>query len=301
MRRAQHSITRPGTFVHAAIKQAKHVLTYKVAYWLGEKHGKVYFYPETPHPYTAAYKALHLSGIRVVGGLPGKADKSPVIFIWEDSTFSRHPVPTVPNGAFVVNRDCRDISKSLVGQLHLEVFGYHAEIDPLSYMAQMVAKSEENGAHSGKIVTGPLLSKEPGWTYQRVINNTSDGLALFSAGAGKAIDFRVLIFGGVRQRAYIKFRDIRSRFGNVNDLVEFVDVDTLFSRSEIDKLNEFCKRIGLDYGEIDVVRDAGSNLIFVLDVNKTPLGPPNGLPKSGVADALSFYKESFSNFVTLRR
>ena len=83
----------------------------------------------------------------------------------------------------------------------------------------------------------------------------------------------------------------------MNDKVEFVKTDTLFTQSEVERLNEFCSRIGLDYGELDVVRDSGSKQIFVLDVNKTPLGPPNGLSKTDTEIALRAYKKSFLNFI----
>ena len=298
MRRVSHSITRPGRFAQAAIKQLRHILKYKLAYVTAEKHGRVYFYPEMPHPYTAAYKALHLSGVQMVSGLPQITDQSPVVFIWEDSTINQCAVPAVSENWFVVNRGCKDISKSRVGKIHLEVFGYQAEVNPLVHVGPMVAKSDENGAHSGQVVTGPLEVIKPGWVYQQVINNSSDSLGLPSSGSGKAVDFRVPIFGSARQHAYIKYRPLSSRFGNVNDLAEFVDIDSLFTPREIENLNEFCKRAGLDYGEIDVIRDSASNLIFVLDVNKTPLGPPNGLSESGVADALSFYMQSFLQLVS---
>jgi hypothetical protein len=32
--------------------------------------------------------------------------------------------------------------------------------------------------------------------------------------------------------------------------------------------------MGLDYGELDAVRDAASGRLYVLDVNNTPFGPP---------------------------
>jgi hypothetical protein len=60
--------------------------------------------------------------------------------------------------------------------------------------------------------------------------------------------------------------------------------------------------MGLDYGEVDVVRDAGDKRIYVLDLNKTPLGPPNGLTPAEFARALALYETSFRQwFERLRR
>ena len=297
MRRAPHSIWRPWGFLLAAGKQARHILRYKAFYLAAEKNGSVYFYPEKPHPYTIAYKALHRNGIRVTAGLPGKSEPSPVIFCWEDSTFSRQRLPPPAPGALVLNAGCRDISKSLVGKIQAEIFGYQAEVDALRHAGPMVAKSDENGTHSGEIVHGPLARAKPGWVYQRLIDNTPEALGMSPAAPARAVDLRVPVFGSVWQHAYIKYRRLSSRFSNVNDKVEFVRTDTLFSPSEIKRLNKFCSRIGLDYGELDVVRDSASKQIFVLDVNKTPLGPPNGLSEADAEIALRAYQISFLNFL----
>ena len=301
MRRAAHSITRPRQILSALLRRIRHVITYKIAYIKAEKRGKVYFFPERPHPYTAVYRAFHLLGIKVLSGLPDRSQKSPTVFVWEDSTLSQHEVPALPQDCFTINKRCTDISKSLVGRIHLEVFGYQAEVNPLIHCGAMVAKSDENGAHSGKVIHGPIKERQAGWVYQEVIQNTSEGLNLCAGGPGKAIDFRVPVFGTVQHQAYIKYRSLESRFGNVNDLVELVSVERLFNSEEIGKLNKFCEGIGLDYGEIDVIRDAVSNRIFVLDINKTPLGPPNGLSKKHFMEALRFYQQTFGTFLSLRQ
>jgi hypothetical protein len=46
-----------------------------------------------------------------------------------------------------------------------------------------------------------------------------------------------------------------------------------YSPDEIDAVIAFCARIGMDYGELDVVRDADSGLIYVVDANRTPIRP----------------------------
>jgi len=39
-------------------------------------------------------------------------------------------------------------------------------------------------------------------------------------------------------------------------------------------ISEFCSRIGLDYGELDVLRNKDDGKIYIVDVNYTPWGPP---------------------------
>lgn len=47
----------------------------------------------------------------------------------------------------------------------------------------------------------------------------------------------------------------------------------IFSAAELAQLLDFGARIGLEYGELDVLRDRDSGRIYVVDVNRTPYGP----------------------------
>jgi hypothetical protein len=85
-------------------------------------------------------------------------------------------------------------------------------------------------------------------------------------------------------------------------MVRIAETSAIFDRSEISRIGELCGAMGLDYGEVDVVRDAGDKRIYVLDLNKTPLGPPNGLTPAEFARALALYETSFRQwFERLRR
>ena len=44
----------------------------------------------------------------------------------------------------------------------------------------------------------------------------------------------------------------------------------MLSKDEQAKLLQFCRAIGLDYGELDVLRDNGDGRIYVVDANNTP-------------------------------
>lgn len=73
----------------------------------------------------------------------------------------------------------------------------------------------------------------------------------------------------------------------------------LFSPEEMRLITIFYRRTGLDYGEIDVVRDHETSLIYVLDINKTPLGPPNGLSKADHVHALRLYRKHFAAMIEI--
>ena len=42
----------------------------------------------------------------------------------------------------------------------------------------------------------------------------------------------------------------------------------------------FARALGIDYGELDILRDRDDGRIYIVDVNNTPFGPPNHLPWS---------------------
>ena len=49
--------------------------------------------------------------------------------------------------------------------------------------------------------------------------------------------------------------------------------DDVLSPAEQGQLLQFANDLGMDYGELDVLRDEGSGLIYVVDANRTPIRP----------------------------
>jgi len=56
-------------------------------------------------------------------------------------------------------------------------------------------------------------------------------------------------------------------------------IDGLFSADEQRLMLEFARRIGMDYGELDVLRDKETTDIYVVDANRTPVRPKGLDPK----------------------
>jgi glutathione synthase/RimK-type ligase-like ATP-grasp enzyme len=83
------------------------------------------------------------------------------------------------------------------------------------------------------------------------------------------------------------------RFTNDVHRSELHNPDDIFSPSELDLIRKMAEEMGAEFCEFDVLRDRTSDLIYVIDVNKTPYGPPNGLPKSDSLRAISILSESF--------
>jgi len=193
------------------------------------------------------------------------------VFYFEDQT--KVAPPPIPEGAEgkSFNFNCYDISKSKVGVVFEQVFGYALAVDPRQYKGPIAVKSEKNGAHDGYEAMAPLPANkyDSELVYQRLIDNSVDGQW--------AEDLRCPIIGGDIALVFVKRRALTNRFANTNANVTLQSPDDLLSDEERKQLKRFAKAMGLDWGGMDVLRDKGDGRIYVVDVNKTDMGPPIAL------------------------
>jgi hypothetical protein len=59
--------------------------------------------------------------------------------------------------------------------------------------------------------------------------------------------------------------------------MEIVPATAHLSEQECQDIIMYCRRIGLEYGEIDILRSDEDGKIYIIDVNNTPWWPPNKL------------------------
>ncbi len=249
------------------------------------KHGpKVWFASPPPRPWYLLWPTLQMAGAQIVED-PAKAD---VLATFEDSTLSdpvERPQAAKP-GASVMNLACTDVSKTKVGRVFEEVFGYPLALDPRTHRGPAVAKSEKNGAHDGHIVQCPAEPK-PGFVYQRLIDNVDE--------TGRACDIRCPTVRGEVPVVFMKCRPKAHRFENHNDRVRMVEPSSVLTQVERQALSEFAAAMDLDWGGMDVLRDARDGRIYVVDVNKTDMGPPTAMPWRDQMRAVRRLAEAFSN------
>ena len=249
----------------------------------------ILFYPQRPHHRSIAYKLCVLLEYAMTNNIRRKYD---VAFKQQDSIFFDSSVlrNIYLGGEHIINSRSHDISKQYVGRVFQEVFGYTLEIDPTQYRGLAVEKSNNNGVHDGKIVRCPLPpeSIRSNFVYQKVIDNTTN--------RSMVLDYRVPIHGDQIPLVYLKYRPVASRFSNENSYSEMNEPASIFSESELQTLFKFAKSMGIDYGEFDVLRDK-DGLIYVVDSNTTPWGPPNGLPESLTGQALKLMAASFKMMI----
>jgi hypothetical protein len=241
----------------------------------------VWFAPDRPRPWYLIWAAAAWNGVRIARS-PEEAEAS---FYFEDATTARPPRP-LHGRAF--NYGCADISKSRVAQVFEEVFGYPLALDPERGFGPAVEKGEANGAHDGRQVWLPIAPR-PARTYQRLVDNVEDGLA---------VDLRTPVVGGKPVLVFIKRRPATDRFANHNSAVTLVRPQDVFTDAEIEQLGAFSRAMGLDWGGLDVLRDRASGRLYVVDVNKTDMGPPIALPFLDKIAAVSRLGRALRQLVT---
>ena len=227
--------------------------------FLSRNGPKIWFAPDRPRPWYLIWSVLHTAGLRIAE----TADEADIVFVFDDSTTCDGLA--LPPGARVINGACQSIAKSHVARVFEQCFGYSLAVDPTVWTGPMVEKSELNGAHDGRIVQGPCAPR-PGRVYQRVIDNTLAG--------GQVEDLRCPVMGGHVPLVLRKRRRIGDRFSNSNDTVSWSETAGVFSAGELEQFTRFAHAMKLDCGGIDVLRDRADGRLYVVDVNKTELGPP---------------------------
>ncbi|MAP93413.1 MAG: hypothetical protein CMK07_00530 [Ponticaulis sp.] len=231
----------------------------------GHRAPRIAFLPDEPRPWYFIWPVMHAAGALVEKDI-SKAD---VVFHFDDSTHSTcQATGAAPNAKFI-NFNCTDVSKSYVSDAFTKVAGYELSVDPKTYTGLMVEKSEINAAHDGRIVQGPIIPVE-GKSYQRLVNNEVEGEMVQ--------DLRTTIVAGEPTIVFRKRRPTKRRFANENAEVRMQFPQDCFSADELNLIRAFVREIGLDWGGVDVLRDAETGKIFIVDANKTDMGPPIALP-----------------------
>jgi hypothetical protein len=244
------------------------------------------FAPDPGRPWYLVWPAVQLAGARIVA-----AAHADVVMHFDDATFSPNPPPPTKAGARLINFGCTDVSKSRVAQAFEDAFGYGLGLDPRDHSGLAVEKSERNGAHDGRVVTCPARPA-PGKTYQRLIDNRT-------ASGDLVEDLRCPTVGGRPVCVFIKRRRVTERFANSNVEVELAAPEQVFTSDELARIAGTAQRLGLDWGGLDVLRDRTEGRLYIVDANKTDMGPPTALPLAAKLDATRKLAHAFRRFAGL--
>ncbi len=228
---------------------------------LGRRRPAIWFTPDLPRQRHMVRIAAIWAGI----GIARSPDDAIAAFFFDDATVS---LPPPAGHARALNFACGDISKGHVAAVFERVFGYPLAVDPATWDGDAVEKSEANGTHDGCIVACPRAAR-PGFVYQRVIDNVADAIST---------DLRTHVVGGAVVAVWIKRRRAAARFQPANLDATLVDPAAVFSDEERARIGTFAAAMGADWAGLDVLRDAPSGRIYIVDVNKTDAGPIIALP-----------------------
>ena len=170
----------------------------------------------------------------------------------------------------VINANSLDISKQTIGEIFAEVFGYAIALDPTQATGLGVSKSNINRFRDGQCLALPIAPTaiDSYSVYQKFIDAEQNG---------QWFEYGVPIYDFIIPTVLIKSRKLTDQLtGQFHD-IQLADVNNIFSDQEQQQLLIFAQKLGLDYGELDVLRDRHNNKIYVIDVNNTPCEFPQNL------------------------
>lgn len=227
---------------------------------------KILFYPNLPIQVATIYQVCLFLGYSVTNNIQENYDAA---IKWEDATFSpndRQLLHLSSQDNNLINVGCEDISKLHTDKIFHSVFGYGAEIDPTTYTESCVVKSDLNYKHDGKIISCPISKVESDVVYQKLIDAEVEG--------NKLLEFRVAVIKQSIPVVYLCLQESspEKRFLGYGSFIsiQVTDASKVFSEDEIQKILLFCQKMGLDYCELDVLRDKEDRRIYIIDANNTP-------------------------------
>jgi hypothetical protein len=172
-----------------------------------------------------------------------------------------------------INFFLKDTSKDFVAKSMEEHFGYTFKINPKTFNGYCIAKHNGNGTKSCFFLKCPINADEVfhDHCYQKIINysSKSDSSTLY--------ELRVPIFKNMIPFTFFKTRNKGLRFTSKNKSMDIVPATAHLSEQECQNIIMYCQKIGLEYGEIDILRSDDDGKIYIIDVNNTPWWPPNKL------------------------
>ena len=246
--------------------------------------------PTYPSKKTTLSKIARMNKSRLTNKFVSNPD---VIIYFEDATYgSANELRRKYPKTRIINANCPDISKERVHVVHLEALGYSMNLNPKTYIGVAVEKSDENAVHDGQEVICPVSFPKTDAVYQKVLDNTNE--------AGEYVDIRVPVIAGKIPLVYLKFKTKKNRFTNKAHRATLHQPEDIFSEEEISQIEKYATAMRVDLCEFDVLRHKGNNKIYIIDVNKTPYGPPDPLNKEDKALAVKKLSDAFMQMINTK-
>lgn len=249
--------------------------------------GTILFYPKMPSQHQVVYKLCTLLGYKMHSSPDRPFD---LAFAHEGATIYPAKLFETLGDLPIVNKNATDISKRRVEQEFENVFGYAIGIDPEKFEGLALRKSNDNYTHDGEIIQCPLKSTpDPNMTYQRYIDSrTKEGFFR---------EIRVPVYRDEIPVVYLQYRPDKPDRFKLIDHVEIAAPENALSSAEQQNLLRLARSMDVEYGEMDVLRDNDNGQIYVVDVNRTPAGPRNGMTPKQSQAALKILMPAFERLI----
>ena len=225
-------------------------------------------YPDRPSYYHVIYKLSAICGYKISTN-PFKQCKP--VFWSHNVTFpDRSEIKILADKkGKIINSNCTNLSKQKVGMIFKKVFGYTLDVDPTQYDGVVEEKSIYNGTNYATTLNAPISENRvrDGYVYQKLIESRSlqDQFIMV---------YRLPVYADEIPVIYVKYRPEKTRFTGHYEKVDVKKPAEIFSDDELQKILKMNRRMGIDYGECDVMRDCDGK-IYVVDINSNPGGPPD--------------------------
>ena len=100
----------------------------------------------------------------------------------------------------------------------------------------------------------------------------------------------------------MKYRTVEDRFVDRKHTAKKAIISNpldVLSETELSLIKEFCEKLGLEYGELDVLRNREDGKIYIVDANNTPSGPPSPISKvddkKAILRVANTFQDAFEN------
>jgi hypothetical protein len=235
---------------------------------------RILLYPESKLVHFAKLKYyIERNGYEVVSDPKEPHDKA---IWWCYDTFRE--LDETARELNLINRGGHDASKRKVERVMKEVFGYNS----LIYDGEVYIKSNSQGAHEGEVKEGLIC---------KLIDNEMDGYY---------IDHRLFIFGKKIVLLWISGKLKAQRFGGHTKSVYNTvtkDIGRFFSTEEQAKIIEFMDVYGLDFSELDILRDKDGRIYIVDQNNISGMMTSEHFKDVDEREFMDFLAREFKNFI----
>lgn len=175
----------------------------------------------------------------------------------------------------VINGKLVSTSKNYTDTMFEEVFGYPISVTKGKCYRKSIKQATKD------LIEYDLdtLPKEEGYVYQKRLN--------YEVAKDTFIKFRLFVINSEVRFVYcMKSKTmLESYWGITPDNIgnPFIFVN----QKDIMLTNKFCKKIGLEWGELDAAYDRDNGLFYIFDVNNTPSGA--NLPNHSSKEMIDYF------------